>query len=100
LLSVHGAMTGKAITIDVKGLAGKTSWPVDNLKPPKKGHFIIFVCFGGHIADPNVLPEAWVVPPRSVGAVTYHAPGGRHVVQRSKLLAKGKRFRDAWRLLE
>jgi len=31
---------GKAYTIDVKGLAGKTGWPIDNLSAGKKGHFL------------------------------------------------------------
>jgi hypothetical protein len=37
IASVRGA--GDAITIDVKGLAGSTAWPVDNLPPPRHGHF-------------------------------------------------------------
>jgi hypothetical protein len=38
---------GSAITIDVKGLAGTTSWPVDNVTKVKERHFLAFVCFGG-----------------------------------------------------
>ena len=91
--------SGSAITIDVKGLAGTTSWPVDSLKPPKKGHFVVFVCFRGRISDPKAGPETWVVPSKSVGALTYHAPGGRRVVTRAKLNAKGPRYRDAWHLV-
>ncbi len=36
---------GDFITIDVKGLAGTSNWPVDNLRPGKTKHFIIFVTF-------------------------------------------------------
>lgn len=90
---------GDAVTIDVKGLAGKTGWPVDNLKPGKSSHFIVFVCFCGKIADPQFCPEVWVVPSKEVDALTYHAPGGRRVVQRSTLLRAGTEYRDAWRLL-
>ena len=89
---------GDAITIDVKGLTGTTSWPVDNLKPPKKGHFIVFVCFAGRIADPVSVPETWVVPSRNVPTLTYCAPGGRRVVTRGQLNSKGKRYRNAWGL--
>ena len=53
---------GMPVTIDVKGLAGKTGWPVDNLKTAKPGHFIVFVCFLGKIEDPTVLPEVYVIP--------------------------------------
>ena len=34
---------GDTITVDVKGLAGKTSWPVDNVKELREKHFIILV---------------------------------------------------------
>lgn len=91
---------GDAVTIDVKGLAGTTSWPVDNLKAPKAGHFIVFVCFRGKIVDPTVVPDIWIIPSSKVGALTYHSPNGkRRVVQRSTLNAKAKQYKDAWSLL-
>ncbi len=37
--------TGDTVTVDVKGLAGKTSWPVDNVKEPGERYFIC-VCSG------------------------------------------------------
>lgn len=91
---------GRAITIDVKGLAGTTSWPVDNLKPARSGHFIVFVCYRGKITDPSALPDVWVIPSSKVPALTYHSPNGkRRVVQRCTLNAKAKRYKDAWKLL-
>jgi hypothetical protein len=89
----------RVVTIDVKGLAGKTGWPVDNLKRGSRGHFIVFVCFLNRIEDPLVLPEVYVVPSTSVRTLIYHAPGGRRVVPLSKLRSKTAQFRDAWRLL-
>ena len=90
---------GDAVTIDVKGLAGKTGWPVDNLKPPKPSHFIVFVCFCGRIAGPSFSPEVWVIPSKKVPALTYHAPGGRRVVSRATLNSKAKAFRSKWDLV-
>ena len=91
---------GCAVTIDVKGLAGTTSWPVDNLKTAKASHFIVFVCYRGKIDDPTVLPEVWVIPSFKVAALTYHSPNGKRcVVQRSTLRAKAMRYRERWRLL-
>ncbi len=88
---------GRVVTIDVKGLAGATSWPVDNLKAPKTGHFIVFVCYRGKIADPAVLPEVWVIPSSKIAALTYHSPNGkRRVVQRSTLNAKAKQYKGSW----
>ncbi len=42
---------GDVVTIDVKGLAGTTSWPVDNVKKKANGHFLVFVSFLGKIGD-------------------------------------------------
>jgi hypothetical protein len=90
---------GSAITIDVKGLAGTTSWPVDNVKKVKDRHFLIFVCYGGQIHDPTAQPEVWVVPSASLEPFVYTAPAGRRVVPRSTLRRRAAEFKDAWRLL-
>ena len=57
---VRGA--GDSVTVDVKGLAGKTGWPVDNATEAKAKHFLVFVCYRGQIDDLETLPEVWVVP--------------------------------------
>lgn len=87
------------VTIDVKGLAGTTGWPVDNLPAGRRQHLVVFVCFLNRIGDPQTVPEVYVVPSSRVRGLTYNAPGGRKVVQLSKLRAKGQKYRDAWRLL-
>jgi hypothetical protein len=87
---------GEAITVDVKGLAGTTSWPVDNVRAPSGKHFIVFVCYGGKIADPTHTPEAWVIPSSDVARFIYHAPGGRRVITRSKLRAEAQTYKDLW----
>ncbi len=87
---------GDSLTVDVKGLAGRTSWPVDNAKGGDSRHFLVFVCFAGRIADPAALPEVWVVPSTDMQPLVYHAPGGRKVVMRATLLKAGAKFRDAW----
>lgn len=90
---------GDTATIDVKGLAGKTSWPVDNLKQANERHFLVFVCFKGLIEDVLQLPEVWVIPRKDVDQFVYHAPGGRHVLPRSKLINEAEKYRDAWYLI-
>lgn len=90
---------GETVTIDVKGLAGTTSWPVDNVKGSKAGHFLAFVCYGGKIAEPELAPEVWVVPSSSLKKFVYVSPKGRRVVPRSNLRRDGEKFRGAWRLL-
>lgn len=94
---VKGA--GNTITVDVKGLAGTTSWPVDNVKGVKSGHFLVFVCYGGKINQTDFLPEIWVIPSSAVEAFVYVSPKGRRVVPRSKLRQKAEEFKNAWGLL-
>src|SRR5208282_4741582 len=93
---------GDAATVDVKGLAGRTSWPVDNLKAGKPNHFIVFVCFLDKIRDLTVVPEVYVVPSERVPDFTYTSPGEakREVVElRVMRKENAKHFRDAWHLI-
>jgi hypothetical protein len=93
--------SGDVITIDVKGLAGTTSWPVDNVKKIARDHFLAFVSFLGKIADHTVLPEVCVLPSRRLAPLVYHSPNGkRHVSQLSRMRKAGSEFRDAWQLLK
>lgn len=91
---------GDAVTIDVKGLAGTTNWPVDNLKEGRKKHFIVFVTFLGKIGDPSVLPEVYVVPSEEISSVIYENPGGnRRVVPVGRARKSWSQYKDAWGLL-
>lgn len=91
---------GDTLTVDVKGLAGKTSWPVDNVKSDKRNHFLAFVCFLGKIENPESLPDVWIIPSSSIGKFTYTSPKGRRVVQLSRLRREAKAYKDAWNLLQ
>ncbi len=91
----------KPVTIDVKGLAGTTSWPVDNVKLIGLRHFLVFVSYLGKIADHAVHPEVYVVPSKRLAHLVYHSPNGRRrVLQLSRMRRDGVVFRDAWHLLE
>ena len=91
---------GKAFTIDVKGLAGTTCWPVDNFRGGKPGHFLVLVCYRGRIDDPGEAPEVYVVPSQQIDELMYHAPrSGRRVIQLAEMRKRGSRYRDRWKLL-
>jgi hypothetical protein len=94
---------GDAATVDVKGLAGTTSWPVDNVKMGRPNHFLVFVCFLGKITDLSVLPEVYVMPSERLAEFMYTSPGEarRKVVERRVLKNRedAKEFRDAWHLI-
>jgi hypothetical protein len=97
---------GDDYTIDVKGLAGKTGWPVDNVRAGKRRHFLVFVCFLDAMEDANIIPEVYVVPSTELEPLIYPAPGGRKLIQLCDMRGKGKnlrdgsRFKDAWGLLK
>lgn len=97
IVVVRGA--GDTVTIDVKGLAGRTGFPVDNVGKGKEGHFVVLVCFLGKIQDPSALPEVYVLPSARLPSVTYTSPKGRKVVPLSRVRRLGKRYRDAWELV-
>lgn len=87
---------GDSITVDVKGLAGTASWPVDNVKAALKSHFLVFVCYLGKIADLDVAPEVYVVPADELNRFVYTAPAGRRVVPLSRLRNEATDYRNAW----
>jgi hypothetical protein len=92
--------SGDALTVDVKGLAGKTSWPVDNVRKITNDHFLIFVSFLGKMSDHSVEPEVYVVPSKKLAPLVYHSPNGkRQVLQLSRMRKDGEGFRNAWHLL-
>lgn len=48
---------GRLFTIDVKGMASRTNWPMDNFKSPTvANHFIALVTFNNKIDDPASRP--------------------------------------------
>lgn len=62
------------ITFDVKGLRGKTLWPLDNFEKIRKNHYIILVSFADKIFDLSLLPEIYVVPSNKIKQLMYHNP--------------------------
>lgn len=95
---------GSMLTIDVKGLAGKTCWPMDNFTKERSSHFIILVSYLDKILDHTALPECWVVPSTEIKKLLYENPkGNRRVIDRygeKGMLKRGLRFKDNWELLK
>ena len=92
---------GKLITVDVKGLAGTTIWPLDNFATKKPSHFLVFVCFLGKIDQYDILPEVYVLRSTSVDRYLYRNPGGtRKGIQLSTLRRDGKKYLNNWRPLQ
>lgn len=93
----------KQITIDVKGLQGKTLFPLDNVdeKLKKPYHFIVFISFLNKIDDPLVLPEIYVVPYSMLSKMMYRNPkGNRKGINLYELRVNGKNYLNNWDLLK
>jgi len=95
---------GNLLTIDVKGLAGKTCWPMDNFTKERASHFIVLVSYLDKIGDHGTLPECWIVPSTEIKELLYKNPkGNRSVIDRygeKGMLKRGLRFKDNWELLK
>ena len=87
---------GIPVTVDVKTLAGKTGWPVDNFRGSKERHFLALVCFLDRIADPTQAPEVYIVPSEEAATLIYKAPGGRKLIRLSNMQNNGKKYQNAW----
>jgi len=92
----------KIATIDVKGMAGTTSFPVDNFDASKKegNHFLVFISFLSRMPDINTIPEIYIVPAKDVEKLTYVNPKqSRRVVNLSSLRAERAKYLNNWESL-
>lgn len=88
---------GDHLTLDVKGLAGTTAWPVDNVKDSKAGHVLVFVCYNGSIDDLEKQPNCWIIPSAQVHEFVREYPSSkRRIVSLSTLNKQAARFKDNW----
>ena len=99
---VVDSFSGKRITIDVKGIKGKTMFPVDNLKDEKieESLFIVFVTYLNQIGNHEIQPEVFIVPSVRIDELLYVNPKKtRRGVNYSTLKKFRKEFQDSWHLL-
>lgn len=90
----------KLVTIDVKGLAGRTNWPMDNISKIDQNHFFVLVSFLDKIKNPSIAPEVYVVPSIKVRKLLYINPkGNRQVIKLSDMRKKATRYKDKWELI-
>lgn len=86
------------LSIDVKGLAGKTIWALDNLSKPTKNHYIALVSFLGRIGDCGIPPEVYILPSGDVDRFIYRNPKGtRKGISLSRMRRDGKKYKNAWK---
>jgi hypothetical protein len=95
IIAVRSA--GDTVTVDVKGIAGKTGWPVSNVRTDRAKHFVVFVSFLNRIDNPSVSPEVYVVPAHCIPNL--RGKGGWRAVHLSTLRKADPSYRDGWKQL-
>jgi hypothetical protein len=88
---------GDAVTVEVKGVAGRYDWRVQNIKSAPSGrHFVVLVSFEGQITKPRFAPPCWVIPLPDLKPYLREYRGGQRNVSRAAIKKTGRRFEDAW----
>lgn len=91
---------GAAVTVEVKGLAGRHEWPAGNLgsEHPEQ-HFVVLVTFDGRISDRAMPPpRTWIVPFADLDRFLRRYRN-RTNVSRSMVLRDGTEYENAWWLI-
>ena len=93
--------SGKAASIDVKGLAGKYDWPADNIDlAGSKDHYLALLSFEGRIDDLESQPRVWIVPSTDIKRfVKRYKDRTRTVVARTLINRDGAKYLNAYDLL-
>ena len=92
----------RTITIDVKGMASRTNWPLDNFDSEMRlNHYVALASFNNKIADHTKLPTVYLVPAVDIPKFFYTNPKGtRRTIQFSKMRDNGSQYLEAWGSLE
>ena len=93
---------GRALTIDVKGVAKKMDWLLGSSKPKASpNHFVVLVGYEGKFESPLVSPRVWVVPSLDLAKHAKVAGNGKtHYIPRKAFMAAGSAYENAWELLQ
>ena len=86
---------GKKISIDVKGLMGKTNWPI---KPKliREDHFYVLVTYLDKFQDLKITPEIYIIPSLEIESLVTNWKNRSGVTYKE---LKNSRYKDAWDLL-
>jgi len=93
---------GRAITVDVKAVAGKMDWLMGSSPDqPKPNHYVVLVSYDGRFGDAQQAPRCWVLRHDEVQPLVKTASGKgrmRYLSRKAVLDGFGPR-EGAWQLL-
>ena len=92
---------GKAVTVDVKAVAGKMDWLLGNTVPHQApNHFLVLVSYEGNFSSALVMPRTWVLPSRAATQFVKVASNKKtRYIPRKAFLERGSAYENAWNLL-
>jgi hypothetical protein len=93
---------GRAVTVDVKAVAGKMDWLMGNTPAsPRPNHFVVLVSYEGQFADARQAPRCWIVRHEDVLPLvkTAGAKGAMRYLSRKQVLNTLGNHEGAWQLL-
>lgn len=92
---------GKAITIEVKAVAGKNDWLVGKLGlVPRDHHFVVLVCYEGVFDEPDEQPAIWIYPHADiVPLIKSSKTGSARYISRKMIRESGDAYSQAWDIL-
>lgn len=82
-------------TVDVKGLAGSTGWPAENMTRMEENHYYVLVCYENKIEQPAVIPSCWIIPSSKIGQFIREW-GKRKTVTHALIRENGNKYRENW----
>ncbi len=93
---------GKALTIDVKAVAGKVDWLLgNNPLQAAKNHFVVLLSYEGKFSDTSCLPKVWIVPSEKLASFVKVAGNNTtRFLSRKTFREDGKEYENAWGLLK
>lgn len=83
------------ITIDVKGLAGKTNWPIVS-KLKKDNHFYVLVTYKDKFENLSILPEFYIIPSSEIEQLITYWKNRSGITYK---MLKDSKYKNTWHLL-
>ena len=93
---------GRAVTVDVKAVAGKMDWLMGSSPDqPKLNHYVVLVSYEGRFGDAQHAPRCWVLRHGEVLPLVKMArgKGGMRYLSRKEVLNGFGSREGAWQLL-
>jgi hypothetical protein len=85
------------IQLDVKGIAGKTLWPLDNFEGAFTNSFLVLVSYLGKIGNCDLTPEVYILPSDKAEKIIYRNPkGNRKGIKLSEMRKNGIKYKNNW----